>query len=134
LANRPRHLYRIYLVAKLRAQRRARHACRFLVPIAIVALIVGPGELLFWAVSERSYLEAKNASMSSWRFLQKTGSYVAPHAVAAAVAVRVASRRETRPLLCSVGRHSRRHRVPLFGHYTCNSCRRSSCSHRCAGA
>jgi hypothetical protein len=69
----------IYLVAKLRGRTGVRDTLAgFLVPIAIVALIVGPGELLFWAVlGNGSYLEAKNASMFVvWRFLQKTGSYV----------------------------------------------------------
>ncbi len=69
----------IFIVAKLRGRRGVRDTLAgFVVPIAIVALIVGPGELLFWAIlGNGSYLEAKNASMFVvWRFLQKTGSYV----------------------------------------------------------
>jgi hypothetical protein len=69
----------VFLVAKQRGRKGVRDALAgFIVPIAIVALIVGPGELLFWAVlGNGSYLEAKNASMFVvWRFLQKTGSYV----------------------------------------------------------
>ncbi|MBV8949364.1 MAG: glycosyltransferase family 39 protein [Actinobacteria bacterium] len=69
----------IFIVAKLRGRRGVRDTLAgFVVPIAIVALLVGPGQLLFWAVlGNGSYLEAKSASMFVvWRFLQKTGSYV----------------------------------------------------------
>jgi hypothetical protein len=69
----------LFIVAKLCGRRGVRDTlASFTIPIAIVALLVGPGELLFWAVlGNGSYLEAKNASMFVvWRFLQKTGSYV----------------------------------------------------------
>jgi Dolichyl-phosphate-mannose-protein mannosyltransferase len=68
-----------YLAAKQRGKRGVRDVLiGFTVPIAVVALLVGPGELLFWAVSGNgSYLEVKNASMFvALRFLQKTGSYI----------------------------------------------------------
>lgn len=69
----------LYVVAKTRGKRGVRDALiGFVVPIGIVALLVGPGELLFWAVlGNGSYLEVKNASMFvAARFLTKTGSYM----------------------------------------------------------
>jgi hypothetical protein len=69
----------VFIAAKLRGRRGVRDSLiGFLVPIALVALIVGPAELLFWAVlGNGSYLETKNASMFVvWRFLGKTGGYV----------------------------------------------------------
>ncbi len=70
----------LYLISKARSRRGMRETVAgFTLPIAIVALLVGPGELLFWAVlGNGSYLSVRDASsFFVLRFVEKTAAFVA---------------------------------------------------------